>query len=55
VDIECYRRPDQRGETLKCLDDKFPYLKHGYFQVPRILPAESTAEDIENTEHGTTD
>ena len=37
VDIECYRRPDEPGETLKCLGGKFPYLKHDYFQVPRII------------------
>jgi aspartyl-tRNA(Asn)/glutamyl-tRNA(Gln) amidotransferase subunit C len=49
VDIECYRRPDQRGETLKCLGDKFPYLKRSYFQVPRII-AGSTTENTEDTE-----
>ncbi len=46
VDIECYRRPDRPGETLKCLADKFPYLKYGFFQVPRVLPeGESPAEE----------
>jgi aspartyl-tRNA(Asn)/glutamyl-tRNA(Gln) amidotransferase subunit C len=37
IDIECWRRPDEPGETLKCLPDLFPYLKYGYFQVPRII------------------
>jgi aspartyl/glutamyl-tRNA(Asn/Gln) amidotransferase C subunit len=42
VDVECFRRPDERGETLKCLADKFPYLnRYGYFPVPRILPEDS--------------
>jgi aspartyl-tRNA(Asn)/glutamyl-tRNA(Gln) amidotransferase subunit C len=38
IDVECWRRPDTRGETLKCLGDIFPYLKYGHFQVPRIIP-----------------
>jgi len=37
IDIECWRRPDEPGETLKCLPDLFPYLKYGYFQVPRVI------------------
>jgi aspartyl/glutamyl-tRNA(Asn/Gln) amidotransferase C subunit len=37
IDVECWRRPDERKETLKCLPDLFPYLKYGYFQVPRII------------------
>ena len=32
IDIECWRRPDETGETLKCLPDLFPYLKM------RLLP-----------------
>jgi len=38
IDIECWRRPDEPAETLKCLPDRFPYLKYGYFHVPRVLP-----------------
>ena len=46
VDISCWRRPDTRGETLKCLADKFPYLnRYGYFPVPRILPADEETAD----------
>jgi aspartyl/glutamyl-tRNA(Asn/Gln) amidotransferase C subunit len=48
VDIECWRRPDERGATLKCLGDKFPYLKYDYFTVPRVMP-----EDMEDTEKAT--
>jgi aspartyl-tRNA(Asn)/glutamyl-tRNA(Gln) amidotransferase subunit C len=43
VDVECCRRPDVPGATLKCLGQKFPYLKYDYFQVPRIIPEEETA------------
>jgi aspartyl/glutamyl-tRNA(Asn/Gln) amidotransferase C subunit len=42
IDVECWRRPDGRKETLKCLPDLFPYLKYGYFQVPRILPEDDS-------------
>ena len=42
IDVECWRRPDTRGETLKCLGDIFPYLKYGHFRVPRILPEDDS-------------
>jgi aspartyl-tRNA(Asn)/glutamyl-tRNA(Gln) amidotransferase subunit C len=37
VDIECYRRPDEAGATLKCLPETFPYLKHNYVKVPKVI------------------
>jgi aspartyl-tRNA(Asn)/glutamyl-tRNA(Gln) amidotransferase subunit C len=40
VDIECYRRPDQAGETLVCLEREFPYLRFSYFHVPRVIREE---------------
>jgi aspartyl/glutamyl-tRNA(Asn/Gln) amidotransferase C subunit len=50
VDVECRRRPDERKETLKCLPDLLPYLKHGYFQVPRIIDETSDKRRPSRTE-----
>jgi aspartyl/glutamyl-tRNA(Asn/Gln) amidotransferase C subunit len=52
IDIECWRRPDERKETLKCLPDLFPYLKYGYFQVPRIIDEAADKRRSSRTEGG---
>lgn len=50
VDVECFRRKDEPGGTLKCLENSLPYLKYGYFQVPRII--EESADERTPQEGG---